>query len=274
VFDDGSGPALYAGGAFDTAGNVQANGIAKWDGSSWSALGSGLGFGQNSILHFDIIRSLIAYNDGTGPALFAGGHFSLAGNNIMKWNGTTWSNMNCGVYGGFGSLQVFDDGTGPALYAGTEGFIVPPPGGCGLSLGGSLGNVAKWTCASSLGGLGNPGLALSQTEDIGTGANVFVTNSNMIPGQEYYNIFSLDLCPGGVGTGPYAGLCFNPGNTQFLLNQLLLPLGTMPLHFIAPTSGITNGPYALPPITLEGVCFEVNAGGIGATSAAIRFTIQ
>ena len=42
VFDDGSGPALYAGGAFTTAGGVAANHIAKWNGSSWSALGSGM----------------------------------------------------------------------------------------------------------------------------------------------------------------------------------------------------------------------------------------
>jgi len=41
VFDDGSGPALYAGGDFTTAGGVAANRIAKWNGSSWSQLGSG-----------------------------------------------------------------------------------------------------------------------------------------------------------------------------------------------------------------------------------------
>ena len=33
---------LYAGGDFTTAGGVSANRIAKWDGSSWSALGSGM----------------------------------------------------------------------------------------------------------------------------------------------------------------------------------------------------------------------------------------
>lgn len=42
VFDDGTGPALYAGGGFARAGGVSANYIAKWDGQSWSALGSGM----------------------------------------------------------------------------------------------------------------------------------------------------------------------------------------------------------------------------------------
>jgi len=42
VFDDGSGPALYAGGNFTIAGGVAANRVAKWNGSSWSSLGSGV----------------------------------------------------------------------------------------------------------------------------------------------------------------------------------------------------------------------------------------
>ena len=36
---------LYAGGNFTTAGGVSANCIAKWDGTSWSALGSGMSDG-------------------------------------------------------------------------------------------------------------------------------------------------------------------------------------------------------------------------------------
>ena len=37
-----SGSDLYAGGYFTTAGGSAANYIAKWNGSSWSALGSGM----------------------------------------------------------------------------------------------------------------------------------------------------------------------------------------------------------------------------------------
>ena len=37
-----SGSDLYAGGSFTTAGGSAANRIAKWNGSGWSALGSGM----------------------------------------------------------------------------------------------------------------------------------------------------------------------------------------------------------------------------------------
>ncbi len=40
-----SGSSLYAGGYFNTAGAVAANLIAKWDGSAWSPLGSGISGG-------------------------------------------------------------------------------------------------------------------------------------------------------------------------------------------------------------------------------------
>ena len=44
--DDGSGPALYAGGVFVTAGGTAANQIAKWDGALWSPLAGGLTSGS------------------------------------------------------------------------------------------------------------------------------------------------------------------------------------------------------------------------------------
>ena len=86
VYDDGTGPALFAGGDFTSAGGTSANRIAKWNGGAWSALGSGLD---------SVVRALTVYDDGTGPALFAGGGFTSAGgtsaNRIAKWNGSVWS---------------------------------------------------------------------------------------------------------------------------------------------------------------------------------------
>src|SRR5262245_52644964 len=38
VFDDGAGLALYVGGTFGVVAGLTANRIARWDGSSWSAL--------------------------------------------------------------------------------------------------------------------------------------------------------------------------------------------------------------------------------------------
>ena len=69
-FDDGTGQALYVAGNFDTAGGITTNRIARWDGSDWSNLGSGMD---------DTVRTLAPYDDGTGSALYAGGVFTQAG---------------------------------------------------------------------------------------------------------------------------------------------------------------------------------------------------
>jgi hypothetical protein len=117
VFDLGSGPALYAGGRFTSAGGVAAKSIAKWDGSSWSPLGSGLGTFVS-----DGVDALAVFDDGSGPALYAGGDFANAGgvaaNYIAKWDGSTWSAVGSGTSWIVHSLAVFDDGGGPALYVG------------------------------------------------------------------------------------------------------------------------------------------------------------
>ena len=67
VYDDGSGPALYVAGQFSVAGDVFADNIARWDGTSWSPLASG---GMNGYVH-----ALTVYNG----ELIAGGGFSTAG---------------------------------------------------------------------------------------------------------------------------------------------------------------------------------------------------
>ena len=100
---------LYAAGYFTQAGGVSANHIAKWDGNTWSALGTGTD---------DKITALCIHNG----ELYAGGLFTTAGDNpalnVAKWNGSTWSALGPGLEG-----QVYDlisyNGN---LYAGGEGF--------------------------------------------------------------------------------------------------------------------------------------------------------
>ena len=130
VFDDGTGPALYVAGAFVTAGGAFADHIAKWDGSSWSQLGLGLN---------GIVNTLTTYDDGSGPSLIAGGSFKTAGGVaapfIAKWNGSSWGPLSLGISGNVNTLAVYDDGTGPVLYA----------GGDFTTLDGSFANfIAQW----------------------------------------------------------------------------------------------------------------------------------
>jgi trimeric autotransporter adhesin len=144
IFDDGSGPALFAGGGFTSAGDTSANRIAKWDGTSWSALGDGVN---------GHVFSMTAFDDGLGegPALYVGGAFTTAdglqANRIARWDGTKWSPLGTGMNQAVRTLAVFDDGSGsgPALYAGGE-FITAGSV--------SANRIARWngTLWSPLGG--------------------------------------------------------------------------------------------------------------------------
>ncbi|MBI1849482.1 MAG: hypothetical protein HYR85_03955, partial [Planctomycetes bacterium] len=108
VFDDGTGPALYAGGLFHRADGHPAIGVAKWDGNAWSAVGQPTTNGR-------VIR-LAVFDDGTGPALYAsGGALGPSSSSVARWNGSTWTSLP--TLGRSLALAVFDAGSGPALYA-------------------------------------------------------------------------------------------------------------------------------------------------------------
>ncbi|MDB6020422.1 MAG: hypothetical protein JWQ04_279 [Pedosphaera sp.] len=109
-----SGNSLYVGGAFSKAGGVAANSIAKWDGTNWSAVGSGV-VGQVNALAV------------SGTNLYVGGEFHVAGGigatNIAKWNGTNWQALGAGVDKAFltsppGVYTLYANGTD--LYVGGQ----------------------------------------------------------------------------------------------------------------------------------------------------------
>ena len=113
---------VYVGGRFTFVGTVPANCVAKWDGSAWSALGSGM----------DSAVTALAVS---GTNLYAGGSFTNAGgaaaNCIAKWDGSTWSALGSGMDSAVTALAV----SGTNLYA----------GGSFTNAGGVTANyVAKW----------------------------------------------------------------------------------------------------------------------------------
>jgi len=177
--DDGPGPhaaALYAGGAFDFAGGVPAKGIAKWDGTSWSAVGGGVaGVTVGGFEFTPQPYSMAAYNDGSGPALYVSGYIRFAGGQpveyLVRWNGSTWSTNFGATFDGDQAyaMQVFDDGSGPALFL----------AGSSLSNVGVLRyGIAKWNGISWTYPSTNPdtfyqGLALA-AYDSGSGPGLYV----------------------------------------------------------------------------------------------------
>ena len=133
VFDDGSGPALYAGGQFGFAGTAAASNVAKWNGVAWYPLGAGLS---------GPVEALEVFDDGSGPALYAGGSFPGA---VARWNGAAWATVGGGLSGGVALTQVFalksvDLGFGPRLAAGGD-FSVSASSPCGPV---NRANIANW----------------------------------------------------------------------------------------------------------------------------------
>jgi hypothetical protein len=136
---------LYAGGIFTLAGGV-ANTvyIAKWDGSAWSPLGTGMSGGG--------VMTLAAGPDGS---LYAGGLFTLASGvantvKIARWYGGSWYPMGTGANNTVYAIAVGNDG---AVYA----------GGQFTDLGSADGDyIAKWNGAAwSALGTGMNGLVKS-----------------------------------------------------------------------------------------------------------------
>ncbi|MBC7877630.1 MAG: hypothetical protein H7Y59_10715, partial [Anaerolineales bacterium] len=95
-----NGSNVYMGGQFtDAGGNTNADRIAVWDGSSWSALGSGISNGQVNALAFN------------GSVLYVGGSFTNAGgvsgaNYIAQWDGSSWSTLGDGVGNAVNAIGV------------------------------------------------------------------------------------------------------------------------------------------------------------------------
>ncbi|MFN7395788.1 MAG: GC-type dockerin domain-anchored protein [bacterium] len=111
---------LLAGGAFTTAGGVQANSIARWNGLSWSALGAGIEGGVNALAVLPVSGSIVA-----------GGFIATAGglpvNYVARWDGSSWSPLGVGTNRLVLALtSVRTPGGGEDLYAG--GFFTTAGG--------------------------------------------------------------------------------------------------------------------------------------------------
>jgi hypothetical protein len=139
------GTDVYAAGSFTTAGGVTASRIAKWNGTSWSALGSGVNAS---------VRNLAAQ----GTDLIVVGSFTAAGgvigaSRIARWNGSAWS-----VIGSTGANSTVDG----LLVDGTDIYV---SGDFGTIGGISAVHAAKWdgTSWSALGsGLNGSGTTIAK----------------------------------------------------------------------------------------------------------------
>lgn len=140
-----SGGDVYVGGLFSSAGGMgSADNIAKWNGTSWSALPNGSG---GSALNSRVNAIFI---DGTN--VIVGGHFQNAGGDpqadyLAVWNGSTWSDI-ANATTGEGALngEVYSIAkSGSNLYVGGSWFNAPALGGVSGNAGD---NILRWDGAN------------------------------------------------------------------------------------------------------------------------------
>jgi len=202
VYDDGQGggPALYACGLFTLAGGVSCPFLARWNGTVWSPLGAGV---------TDFVFALTVHDDGQGggPALYAGGRFTVAGGapaaRIARWNGLAWSPVGAGMNNQVQTFAVFDDGLGdgPVLYA----------GGTFTNAGVQARRIARWNgtaWSQPSGGVNNAVRALTVHDDgTGGGPALFVGGTFSTAGGlaapllAKWNGTSWSAIPGGPTSG-------------------------------------------------------------------------
>ncbi len=117
---------LYAGGNFDLPNGVEE--IAKFDGNAWVSVGGG-------ILGNAWVNKMVVYQNELYVAGFFHKSAGNAGNGIMKWDGSNWSDCNNGL-ALTGGGQIFD----MEIYNGE--LIVQ--GWMALGDGIPMQNLAKW----------------------------------------------------------------------------------------------------------------------------------
>lgn len=161
---DGAG-GLFAGGMFTSIGGTAAARIARWNGTSWSALGTGISGGA-----VPTVYSLLRTSTGQ---LIAGGSFTTAGgvtvNHVARWNGTSWSALGTGV-SGFLVNRIAELANGDIVICGNFSSA----GGVPAT------NIARWNGASWSalgGGVTSPGgiLRLANGDLIAGGSIAGVT---------------------------------------------------------------------------------------------------
>lgn len=136
---------LYLAGSFPSVAGVAAENVARWDGTAWLALGSGLGSSSSSTA----VQHIAALPGGgvvvTGSITSAGG---APAKGIASWNGTSWSSLGATTLSGtvtFGSVVAAPNGD---LYASVQQIDVTN------FVGVQRYDGATWSPLGALGGIG------------------------------------------------------------------------------------------------------------------------
>ncbi len=214
---------LYVAGYFDSAGGRPARNIAMWNGTSWSAVGSGC----------DSTVSALAVFNGN---LYAGGQFDSAGGNpangISVWNGTSWRPVG-------GRLSLHGD-----IFALTPYKNYLYAGGTFDTIGGiAANNIAYWD-GSNWNAMGT-GFSITRLEGEAGVYTICCYNDVVYAGGTFDTaggVSALNIAMSAIPTGinelaPGVGKCTvfpNPNNGKFTIQ----PIGTQ--HVVSASIEIYN----------------------------------
>lgn len=130
---------VYIGGNFDTAGGISATRIALWNGTKWSALGTGT-------------SGFVQAMESSGDYLYVGGNFAIAGdktvNRIARYHkqNNTWEALGTGVSGNVNTITS----SGSYLYVGGT-FDTASDNG---TIDKVVNNIARWSTQNGWQALG------------------------------------------------------------------------------------------------------------------------
>jgi hypothetical protein len=227
---------LYAGGRFNSAGDVPAYGIARWNGSAWSALGEGQGGGLTTSANDGVIvNAMLA----SGTDLYVGGQITSADGEytgaVARWDGTAWHAL------GQGTPSQYDYATtmamvGSRLYVG--GYFGFPHGHSSIySSPIAIWDGTDWSLVNSP--LTHGGQSAIDRTMIAVGSSIYV-----------------------IGGLSMAGNIVSPGIVHLESTSVVPPVVTA----ISPTSGSNQGGTS---VTITGTGFYGASGvTIGGTAAA------
>jgi hypothetical protein len=150
---------LIAGGEFDAASGTPVRNIARWNGTTWAALGGGTSNGTNgSVLAMHVYNGDLLVG---GKFTEAGGHAGVGG--LAKWNHSTnsWSAMSCDPTSGSIEVHAFVDYKLPLSYG--YGDLIAAGEFNELSEDHPAPNIARWN-GSSWEAVGASGLSVGFTQ--------------------------------------------------------------------------------------------------------------
>jgi hypothetical protein len=211
--DFGAGRELVVAGSFADIGGVQANQLARFDGTQWRAMGNGMFGTVNSLASF-------AGSPGSAPSVYAGGYmigsFSQGTLALRRFDGASWVSVGGGLNGAVEVLKVLDLGAGPRLVVGgsfTSAANVPNTRG-----------VAVWdgTSWSAL-GAGIAGTVYDvELHDEGSGPRLFAAGNFLNSGAPFvtgvarFNSGTWEDVGYGVGGTAFALESYTSGGTSSL----------------------------------------------------------